>query len=93
MADVQGQMDDKLIEAFEDDRYKWRTTEGVAAQLDIPAATIQKQIDSMLSRGIVIRSTIPSAEGKLLFTTRRHFQHKTPLVNRVLSAFKNRRGE
>lgn len=75
----------KIIEALEDDRYLWRTIDGIARDTGLPEATIE---DALLQDDLVdaVAASYSDAKGRTLYTTRRHYQRKRPFGWRVLGA-------
>jgi hypothetical protein len=76
--------------ALESDQWDWRTVGGVATDTELPEATVRRIIRYLIGKGEVIRSEIDSADGEELYTTRRHYERKSTLWDRVKAAFRNR---
>lgn len=81
---------EKLLKALEDNRYKWRTIEGITTQTELSADEVEKLLYHLIKKEVVIRSELPSVKGQELFTTRNHFKRTTPLSKRLGAAFRNR---
>jgi predicted transcriptional regulator len=81
---------EKVIAALEDARFKWRTIKGIAGQTGLGLEEVSQALAVLIDSGLVIRSTIPSADGEDLYTTRTHYKHYTPLSERLSAAFRNR---
>lgn len=75
----------KVVAALEDDRYVWRTIEGIVKDTGLSETTVENavlwddQVDS-------ITASYPDKDGRTLFTTRRHYQKKRSFGWRVLGA-------
>ena len=76
-----------VIQALEDDRFKWRTTKGIASQVGISQEDVLSVLDNSAD---IVQSSVPSSDGSPLFTTRNHFQAKCSLFHKILGAFKGR---
>lgn len=72
------------IRGLEDGRYEWRTVEGVADQIGVPAAQVQEYLESLKQE--VVRSSIPEEAGRSLYTTRKHYRDTHGLGSRFLAA-------
>jgi len=74
----------KVINALEDDRYVWRTVEGIAKDTGLSEAAVEAALrDYDID---VITASYRDGQGRALFTTRRHYQEKRPFGWRVLGA-------
>lgn len=82
----------KIIQALENNRFKWRTVDGVVSEVKEPKAVVVETIKDLSRQGLVVRSSTPSTTGEALFTTRKHYQQTTPITRRLIDAFKNRGG-
>ena len=72
------------MDALEDNRYEWRTLEGVSEQTGIPIPKILETIEGL--QDIIIRSSVPDPSGRDLYTTRKHFKETQGILTRILSA-------
>ena len=79
-----------VMAALEDPRFKWRTVQGLATTTKLSTEEVLAAIATLISGDIGIRSTIPAADGRDLYTTRAHFKSYTPLAQRLAAAFRNR---
>lgn len=77
-----------ILSALEDNRYKWRTPEGIASQAGVSEDEVLRFITS--NTGIVVQSSVPSKNGSPLFTTREHFHEKSSSLDKLIGAFKGR---
>ncbi|SRR5258708_7809765 len=80
----------RLIETLEDDRYRWRTIEGIAAKTQIPEARVRSMLEELIQRGVVVRSSLVAPDGRALYTTRNHLKRKSSFFQRLAAAFRNR---
>lgn len=78
----------KIIKAFENPKYKWRTIGGVAKEIGTSQEAVKRIIDAQLND--IIKSSVPDKSGEELYTTRRHYRQKTSVLNRFVAAIKNR---
>jgi predicted transcriptional regulator len=79
-----------LISALEDERYRWRTVEALSLELGLPESQIRRLINDLIRQGVVVTSSIPSPDGRPLFTTRHHLKRKSSIIQRLAAAFRNR---
>jgi len=83
-SDLSDQNKKDVIAALENDKYDWRTAQGVAHDTGLPVDHVH-QILAALSDD-VIRSSALDARGRPLYTTRKHYKKKQNFANRLLSA-------
>jgi hypothetical protein len=79
---------DQIIRALEDDRYEWRTVDGIAEQIDVPGARVQEILEDL--KQVVVRSSIPDELGRSLYTTRKHYRETHGLGARFLDALSDK---
>lgn len=77
-----------ILDALADNRYKWRTLHGLAAQVGVPENEVLQVITNNSDR--IVQSSIPSTEGSTLFTTREHFHQMSSPLEKIVGAFKGR---
>lgn len=80
----------KVLTALGDPKFRWRTLSGVARDSGQDVETVTQVIAHAADQ--VIRSSVPSSDGKDLYTTRENFRSTAPLAERLLGALKNRAG-
>jgi hypothetical protein len=75
----------KIVHALENDRYVWRTVDGIVRDTGLPRTTVENAVqwDDQVD---AIVASYPDNEGRTLYTTRRHYQKKRPIGWRVLGA-------
>jgi hypothetical protein len=75
----------KVTEALEDNRYVWRTIEGIVKDTGLSAAKVENAVlwDDQVD---AITASYRDEKGRTLFTTRRHYQKKRSLGWRVVGA-------
>lgn len=78
----------KVIAAFENPKFKWRTVHGVARDSGVPDEQVREIIER--TQGLIVQSSVPSNDGLPLFTTRRHLRKYGTTFERLMGAFKNR---
>jgi predicted transcriptional regulator len=79
-----------LINALEKPEFKWRTVEGLAAELKRTPGDILAELQRLIDQGVVIRSTVATKNGEELFTTRKHYNEMASPVERFAAVFRNR---
>ncbi len=77
-----------VLKALAKPDYKWRTIAGVAKDTGIATDVVLKVLSATSDQ--VIKSSIPSADGRDLYTTRKHFREQASLGERLLGVIKNR---
>ena len=77
-----------ILEALADRRYKWRTSQGVAAQVGVSENDVIQVIANNSDK--IAQSSIPSTQGAPLFTTREHFHEMSSPIEKIVGAFKGR---
>ena len=85
---LNGDLRGQFIRALEDDRYEWRTVDGVSEQIGIPAAQVQEILESLKQE--IVRSSIPDEAGRSLYTTRKHYRDTHGLGARFLDALSDK---
>ena len=73
-----------LVKALEDPRWDWRTVEGLSRDTGLPLDYIRTTLES--SSDEVIRSRTPDAEGRALYTTRRHYTKRRGFFDHLRSS-------
>ena len=88
-AQVQGQAKAKgldlktqVLNALEDKRYNWRTIRGLARALRVDKEAIAKVLSDLTDE--IVQAT--AEDGRLLFTTRNHYEKTHGFGARLLSA-------
>ena len=77
-----------MIGALEDERYDWRTVDGVSEQTGMPSPRVQEILKKLESE--VVRSSIPDELGRALYTTRKHYRETHGLWDRFRSALSDK---
>jgi hypothetical protein len=75
---------DLIIRALEDERYEWRTIDGVSEQTGIPTAKVREVLECLEPE--IVRSSVPDDSGRALYTTRKHYRQTHGLGARFLNA-------
>ncbi|MEN5208101.1 hypothetical protein ABE493_08270 [Stenotrophomonas terrae] len=78
----------KVINAMNNNRYRWRTIGGISKEVGLPQDVVVKVIS--LNSDSVVRAPALSNKGEPLFTTREHLLEKATIGEKILGAFKNR---
>jgi hypothetical protein len=75
----------KIVEALENDRYIWRTVDGIVKDTGLSKVTVENAVQWDDEVDAIVAS-YPDNKGRTLYTTRRHYQKKRPFGWRVLGA-------
>ena len=73
-----------VVKALEDPRWEWRTVDGIARETGVAEAQVLQILES--SPDEVIRSRTSDAQGRALYTSRRHYTQKQSLFERFRSS-------
>lgn len=81
-------MEDKerVLAALANPGYSWRTIEGVSRETGIDSARVLQLIEGMPD--LVIRSKIPDASGRPLYTTRAYYKKTHSFMERLFDQFR-----
>lgn len=79
---------DQIIRALEDNRYEWRTIDGIVGQINVPAARVQQILETL--KHVVVRSSVPDEMGRSLYTTRKHYRETQSIGSRFLAALSDK---
>jgi hypothetical protein len=77
-----------VLSALAKPEFKWRTIAGVTAETGLPRESVIRALAAASDK--VVRSSVPSADGQDLYTTRQHFRENASLSEKLRGAFKNR---
>jgi len=77
-----------VLKALENAKYKWRTIDGVSQETGLSADKVLEALGSLSDK--VVQSSVPSRDGKKLFTTREHFRKSASTFDKLLGAIRNR---
>jgi len=77
-----------VLQALENQKFKWRTVEGVATETGLSVELVSEIISS--NKDKIARSSIPTTDDKALYTTIEHFRKKASISEKIIGAFKNR---
>lgn len=50
----------KIIKALENNRFKWRTVDGVVSEVKEPKTVVVETLKDLSSQGLVVRSSTPT---------------------------------
>jgi hypothetical protein len=78
----------QVVRALENPKYDWRTIDGVSKETGIDPPQVSLILKSLPKIIDVVQSSDKS--GRLLFTTRNHYNKRQNVANRLLSAFSDR---
>lgn len=79
-----------VMEALEDERYRWRTVGGISRQTGLTPKEVLAVLEA--SPDQVVRARAVAPDGAALFTTREHYQRNAGFGPRLLAALRNRVG-
>ncbi|MCE5322248.1 hypothetical protein LLG46_02910 [bacterium] len=77
-----------VLTALENPRYLWRTTEGIAREIDATTKEVSEQLSEL--KDMLVQPSRLSIDGKMLYTTRAHFRRKAPFLTKLVGALTNR---
>lgn len=77
-----------VLKALASPKFRWRTVAGVAQETGLEQEIVQRAISEVDDR--VVRSSVKSADGRDLYTTRENFRESASLSEKLLGAMKNR---
>ena len=86
--DVTIQVVSSVLAALAKREFKWRTVAGVAKETGLAQDLVKLALTEAADK--IVRSSIPSADGQDLYTTREHFRESASPVEKLLGAIKNR---
>jgi hypothetical protein len=75
-----------VLRALANEKYKWRTIEGVSKETGIPEAEVHQIIGS--HPNLIIQSSIPDRQGRPLYTTREHYRQSQGRIARLRNIFR-----
>ena len=75
---------ERVLRALEDQRFDWRTVEGVAEQVGVPQTTVRQILEEQ--KDAIVRSSIPDDAGRNLYTTRKHYRQTHGFAARLRNA-------
>ncbi len=79
---------DVVLRLLEDDRYPFRTAEGIAKTLGAEAIDVRKILQSQADD--VVRLSRRATDGRELYTTRKRYYQNASLADRLRCALMNR---
>ncbi len=77
-----------VLTALGNKDYDWRTLDGIAVETKLPLAQVRKIIEGLGNK--VVRSAVPDAIGRSLYTTREHYKETHGLGSRILNALSDK---
>ncbi len=86
MDHIKQALEKQVLAALADPRFEWRTVEGVSRDTQVAPDRVLQVIEAMPD--LVIRSRIPDAEGRALYTTREHYKETHSSLERLLYQFR-----
>lgn len=63
---------ERILTALANPSYRWRTIAGLSKETGIPESRVRELVEGTPDK--VIRSRIPDAQGRPLYTTRAHYK-------------------
>jgi hypothetical protein len=77
----------QIVRALENPKYDWRTVDGISEETGIEPSKVASFLNP---NPMVVQSSVPDKSGRPLFTTRKHYNERQNIANRILSAFSDR---
>ena len=90
VTNVDSSQEKAVMEALENPKYFWRTTQGLVTETGLSEQVINTVFKS--NHEIIVKCRIPSTNGDALFTTRAHFRRKASFGEKLMGALRNRLG-
>lgn len=88
-ASPQDAVQEMVLKALSNPKYRWRTIEGVAKETGLDPGIVRAAIAQAIGN-TVVEAPVPSASGAPLFSTREHVLETATFGQRLAGAFKNR---
>ena len=73
----------KITAALTNEGYQWRTLDGITKEAGLPMERVLALLDQ--HSGEIVRSSVPSADGKALYTTRAKYNLMSSPLTKFLS--------
>ncbi len=80
----------KVVRALENPKWDWRTIDGISEETGIDRPKVVMILTFLPNLVDVVQSSKPDRNGSALFTTRKHYNSRRNLANRILSTFSDR---
>jgi hypothetical protein len=77
-----------ILKALENPKFKWRTIDGISSEAGLSPEQVREAISAMSDK--IVKSSIPSEDGRALFTSRKQFREKASAFEKIMGAIKNR---
>lgn len=78
---------DKIIKSIEGSKYKWRTINGIASDLNVPREVVYSYL---VNSKEIVKANNPNQNGHELFTTRNKQRQQTSWGKLLLSTLLNK---
>jgi hypothetical protein len=85
--DADGQV---VVRALENPKWDWRTVDGISEETGIDRNKVAIILTFLPNLVDVVQSSLPDKLGRALYTTRKHYNSRRNLANRILSTFSDR---
>lgn len=79
-----------VLNALNNPKYEWRTVSGISKEAHLSPEEAIEILGILRAQGLVLRSNVPSQDGKELFITREKFNRRSSLGEKILGAIRNR---
>ena len=80
----------KVVRALENPKWDWRTIEGISEETGIDRQKVAMILAFLPNLVDAVQSSVPDKRGRTLYTTRKHYNSRRNLANRILSTFSDR---
>ena len=78
-----------ILEAIESSAYKWRTSRGIAKEINIQDVQVKEFLEKS---NLIIKAKKKNSRGESIYTTRLKYKEKTSFMKRVISVLSNEAG-
>jgi predicted ArsR family transcriptional regulator len=79
---------ERILKALEDDRYVWRTAEGIATELSLSPEQVRWTLNSLVNDVVVPNAR--SSDGKQLYGSRKRLLKHASVFTSISGSFNNR---
>ena len=83
----QNEIKNRIVSAYQDSKYRWKTAQGIAKETAIPKDTIFK---FLRESDLVIKAKKANKNGHLLFALKEKYENESPLKIKILNALTNK---
>ena len=79
----------QVTESLEKDGYYWRAIDSIVKETGIPEETVQSTVKQLIKDHQVVSAPRKDRDGRVLYTTRKHYRETRGFLTKLLSALSN----